>query len=412
MARRAAWTALELIDGGAHYEDALLRALSDVTAQGERALCWQLVLGVLRQRSLLDAVIEAASRRTTRNIDPAVLRCLRLGVLEARFFRTPVHAAVDQAVELTRTVKAAHAASFVNAVLRHQAEFTPGADAASGHPAWMIRRWRARWGDATAPWMAANQEPAEVYLVPREDPAGVSRAFQHAGITLLPDRGALKLPPRVGAIPDLPGFTEGRWWVMDPAALAVADLVPDVPEVLDMCAAPGGKSFRLAARGLAVTAADNSAPRLERLRDGAARLGMLADEHGKPGTIHVIQEDWRPESPTLSPGRWPAVLLDAPCSGLGTLRRNPDIRWRRTEAELGARAQLQTSLLRAAAIMVAPGGSIVYAVCSPEPEEGPMVAASLGWPIRAVLDTSPSGAATPGGNDGQDAFWACRMERP
>ena len=256
--RLAALRALVAVERGEHAEDAL-----DDNAPSfanDRGLAWHIVLGVLRNRPGVDAVIEQAARRTVENLDPPVLAALRIGLFELRFSRVPPHAAVDQAVEACRAVGVGHASGFVNAVLRNQGRFEPPEQARTGHPAWLVERWRARYGAAADAWMEANNQPAAIYLAAKEDPAGMARAFQHAGIPLTPaGEGIFRLPEQAGAVEALPGFAEGRWWVMDPAAAAVADLVgPLAPgvEVLDACAAPGGKSFRLASRGARVFATE------------------------------------------------------------------------------------------------------------------------------------------------------------
>lgn len=394
--RLAAVQALVAVDRGEHAEDALARLAPYDPA--DRALAWHLVLGVLRLRSGLDAVICAAAKRQTQNMDPEVLAALRMGVFELRFSRTPAHAAVDQAVEAAKAGGAGHAAGFVNAVLRRQGDFDPPKDDRLGHPDWLVARWRARYGDAADAWMAANNQPAPVYLVAKEDPAGVVRDFQHRGLALTPvAEGVLRLPEGAGSVEDLPGFEEGRWWVMDPAAVAVADLVGDVDgkRVLDACAAPGGKSFRLASRGAKVLATDVDEARLARVREGAERLGL---------PVETRAHDWL-AAPLDGVEPFDAVLVDAPCTALGILRRHPDIRWRRRPEDVVAAASRQAALLANAAKLVAPGGALVYAVCSPEPEEGPQVAATLGWPIEATFDNAPA-------VDGADVFWGCRMRRP
>lgn len=392
--RLAAVRALLAVEEGEHAEDALARLAPADPA--DRALAWHLVLGVLRQRSGLDAVISAAAKRTPRNIDPEALAALRMGVFELRFSRTPPHASVDQAVEAARAAGVGHAAGFVNAVLRKQGDFTPPPADRLGHPAWLVARWRARFGDDADRWMEANNSPAPVSIVAKEDPSGVARDFQHGGLALTPvGDGVLRLPEGVGAVEELPGFAEGRWWVMDPAAVAVADLAGDVDNktALDTCAAPGGKSFRLASRGARVTATDVDATRLARVDEGAARLGLSV-------ATRVHDWGWGPME-----GRFDVVLVDAPCTALGLLRRHPDIRWRRRPEDIPAAAEKQRALLANAAKCVAPGGVLVYAVCSPEPEEGPDVAATLGWPIEATFSNAPA-------LDGADAFWGCRMRAP
>ncbi len=395
--RRAAAEALLAVESGEHVEDALARLAPSDGA--DRALAWNAALGVLRRRSALDDLIRQAARRAVRTLDPAVLAVLRVGVFELRETRTPPHAAVDQAVELARALKVGHAAGFVNAVLRNQHGFTPDPEAALGHPAWLVHAWRARYGqEAADAWMNANNLPAPIFLVAKEDAAGVSRAFQHAGVALgATAEGVFRVPEGAGRPEEWPGYAEGRWWIMDPAAVAVADLLGPVDglRVLDACAAPGGKTFRLASRGAEVLATDVDERRLERLGDGARRLGVA---------LSVRAVDWAQAGATVD-GAFDAAIVDAPCSGLGTLRRHPDARWRRRPEDLVANADRQRAILHAVARAVRPGGAIVYAVCSPEPAEGVEVARSLGWPIEAVFDNAPS-------PDGADVFWAARMRAP
>lgn len=386
----AARTLLD-VDRGVHVEDALGRyAPNDA---GDRSLAWHLALGVLRNRLGLDGVITTAARRAPRTLDAEVLAVLRLGIFETQFGRVPPHAAVDQAVELARRLGVGHASGFVNAVMRKQLDLKVDPALAHGHPDWLAARWRARYGEVDAnAWMLANNAPAPLYLVAREDPAGLCRLLQHAGIVAVPvGDGVFQVPS--APVDTLPGFEEGLFWVMDPAAVAVADLVPDVAEVIDVCAAPGGKSFRLASRGIRVVATDRSEDRLGRLRENAARLRM---------PVEAVTHDWERSAMDCEAS---AILLDAPCTGLGTLRRHPDIRWRREEADIRAAAEKQARILLNAAMCVAPGGCLVYAVCSPEPEEGPEVAATLGWPIEARFENAPC-------TDGADAFFAVRMRRP
>jgi 16S rRNA (cytosine967-C5)-methyltransferase len=375
--------ALLAVEEGQNADEALARLVPADPA--DRALAWNVALGALRNRAALDAGIVAAARRAVWTLDPPVLAVLRAALYELTFTRTPPHAAVDQAVELTRALHAGHAAGFVNAVLRRARVPTEG-DVALGFPEWLVARWRARIGsEALAAWARACAEPAPVHVVVKDDPAGVASAFQKAGVVVTPvAEGVFRLPPRAGRVDALPGFAEGRWWVMDPAAVAVADLVPDVPVVVDTCAAPGGKSLRLAARGRR---------RLDRLRENTARLGLPVEAR-----VH----DWA-AGPLA--GAWPAVLVDAPCTALGLVRRHPELRWRRVEADIRAAQARQLAILRNAALAVAPGGCLVYAVCSPEPEEGEEVARSLGWACEAVFRNE-------GNAEGADVFWACRLRRP
>lgn len=390
--RVAAALALLEVEDGRNVEEALARCIPDDAA--DRSLAWNLAFGVLRHRPALDEAITIAARRAVWTLDPPVLIALRAGLYELAFTRTPPHAAVDQGVELVRALGAAHAAGFVNAILRRAVVPTEG-DVSLGFPRWIVERWRARLGAPAADiFMIACSAPAPVHIVVKEDSAGVAASFQKAGVAVVPaGNGVFRLPPRAGRIDELPGFAEGRWWVMDPAAVAVADLVPDVPVVLDTCAAPGGKSLCLASRGMRVQATDLEPGRLDRLQENAARVGL---------TVESRVHDW---SVAPMPGQWPAVLVDAPCTALGLVRRHPELRWRRTEADVRAAHERQKRILRNAATVVAPGGCLVYAVCSPEPEEGPEVAAILGWKLEAVFQNE-------GNQEGADVFWGCRMRRP
>ncbi len=388
--RAAAAAALLAVDAGENVEEALARLSPHDAA--DRALVWNTVLGVLRNRAAIDVGIAAAARRAVWTLDAAVLAVLRVGAYELAFSRTPPHAAVNEAVEASRALRVGHASGLVNAVLR-RVQVPRTGDVSLGFPEWIVRRWRDRHHDVDA-YLRACNEPASIYIVAKDDPGGVAASFQHAGLVLVPaGPGVFRLPARSGRVDELPGFAEGRWWVMDAAAVAVADLVPDgVQTVLDTCAAPGGKSFRLASRGFRVTCTDLEEARLGRVRESAARLGFELD---------VAVHNWT----TPHPGQFDAVLVDAPCTALGLVRRHPEIRWRRREADIAEAARLQAKILAQAARCVAPGGCIVYAVCSPEPDEGPAVAASLGWPIEAVFDNAANA-------DGSDVFYGCRMRRP
>ncbi|MFZ5480293.1 MAG: RsmB/NOP family class I SAM-dependent RNA methyltransferase [Myxococcota bacterium] len=389
--RLAAVRALIAVEDGEHVEDALAKLAPQ--DPGDRALAWHVALGVLRNRSALDAAIREGARRAPWTLDPPVLAALRVGLFELAHSRTPPHAAVDQAVEACRAAGAPHASGLVNAVLRRP-PYTPTPEEALGHPDWIVARWRARYGEAADAWMAANNQPAPVFVVAKEDPAGVARDFQHRGLALTPvGEGVFRLPEGAGAIEALPGYEEGRWWVMDPAAVAVADLVGEAVEVLDACAAPGGKSFRLASRGARVFATDVDEARLARVQEGAERLDL---------PVWAEVHDWT-KGPLARV--FPAVLVDAPCTGLGTLRRHPDIRWRRKPEDVARNADRQRVILANAARCVAPGGVLVYAVCSPEPEEGADVAATLGWPEEARFVNAPALA-------GEDCFQAFRLRRP
>jgi 16S rRNA (cytosine967-C5)-methyltransferase len=238
------------------------------------------------------------------------------------------------------------------------------------------------------------------------------------GATLLPT-GTLRLP-HAGAVRDLPGYDDGAWWVQDAAAALPARLLGDVrgATVIDLCAAPGGKAMQLAAAGARVVAVDRSKPRMARLQENARRTALAID------SVVADAAAWRPERPVQH------VLLDAPCSSTGTLRRHPDVAWLKSQADVARMAPLQDALLDAAAAMLAPDGTLVYCVCSLQREEGPdriaaLLARNNGLRRRPVaageiggladlvtaegdLRTLPCHLADHGGMDG---FYAARLVR-
>lgn len=381
--RLAAVRALIQIDRGAHADDALAVLVPPDPA--DRGLAWHLVLGVLRRRGALDALIEQLAKRKISSLDPAPLAALRVGLYEILLSRTATHAAVDQAVEACRAAGGGRASGFVNAILRKGSTAQLSDDPWLDLPPWLRERF-AGYGA----WIARCRDAAPLCGVVRPGdplPEGLAVAPAMAGGQVVPDTFVVQDPR--GQVERLPGFADGRWWVMDPASVAVADLVLDAlgqgrgARVLDACSAPGGKSFRLATRGASVLAVDHSAARLARLREGAARLKL---------EIPTRQHDWL-DGPMPGAEQFDAVLVDAPCTGLGTVRRHPEIRWLRLPSDPAAMALRQLPILRAAATHVAPGGALIYAVCSPMPEEGPGVVSELtGWAVeRAWSSVPPTG---------------------
>ncbi len=285
---------------------------------------------------------------------------LLAGVCELLFLDVAPHAAVDAANRLAASDnKAVHFKSLINAVLRRVAKdgksLLAQKDAVRlNTPDWLWQRWSAAYGEEITRAIAAAhsaQPPTDFVL-------------RDAGATSLPD--AVILPGGIlriadtGRVDALPGFSDGTWWVQDFAATLPVRLLGDVREqsLIDLCAAPGGKTMQLAALGAHVTAIEREPQRLIRLRENLERLKLKAD------LVEADLRDYTP--PTLAP----FVLLDAPCSATGTIRRHPELPWIKSAGDINLSAQAAGEFLDAAALMVAPGGTLLFAVCSLEPEEG------------------------------------------
>ncbi|MCA9492825.1 MAG: hypothetical protein KC621_22985, partial [Myxococcales bacterium] len=275
-ARVAAAAALIAVEEeGIHLEDALAARLPEDKA--DRDLGWFLAYGVLRHRGHVDAALRGSCSRPLGGLDPAVRAALRVGAFERLYARTRPHAVVHQAVEVVRALGAGRAHGLVNAVLRR----LPGPDELDlsradrlDTPAWLVDRWTERYGEAAVDaWCEANTEPPPLFVVAKDPSAPLpsdGAPVAVAGRTL---PGVARIAPSDPTA--RAGFAEGAFWVQDAASVAVADLVPDdAVRVLEPCAAPGGKSFRLASRGKQVFAADRDGRRLELLRQGAERLGL------------------------------------------------------------------------------------------------------------------------------------------
>ncbi len=442
-ARAAALRILQRVDSGDAYASLLLDheqpALRDPR---EGRLLRELVLGVLRRRSILDHVIETLSGRSVDRLDPPVRAALRAGTYEILFLdRVPAFASVDRAVELVKHGPSRAAAGLVNAVLRRVAregrERLPAAPASGdtaalalyhAHPRWWVERLVARAGatDAARLLEADNLAAAPVLALNRARTRreALARRLREEGVitepcVFAPD--ALRV--REGTLTSSRALADGWCWVQDEASQLVALLAGEQPgpRVADLCAAPGGKTMALLARLPAagrVLACDRSPARLRRLDENLRRIGarervdLLAVDLVRPGAALAATFD--------------DVLLDAPCTGTGTLRRHPEIRWRLRPEDPARLAVLQGRLLDAAAALVRPGGRLVYSVCSLEPEEGQGARDAflernpafriedprpgLPAPARALVD--PSGALrTAPDRGGLDGFFAALLVR-
>lgn len=341
----------------------------------DRAFARRLYATVFRRLGEIDRLIartcERAPKRTVRNL-------LRLGIAQLVHLGTPPHAAVAETVALTRRLVPAYA-GFVNAVLRRIAREAPqplaGEEAARVNtPGWLFAAWSRAWGEEAAVRIAlAHLREPPLDIRPLADP---ERWAERLGGELLPT-GVVRLS-RTLPVEELPGYAEGAWIVQDVAAGLPALLLGARPgeRVLDLCAAPGGKTVQLAAAGARVVAVDVSAARLVRLRDNLARTGLAE-------RVEVVEADVRTFRPAAPAAR---MLLDAPCTATGTIRRHPDIPHTKRPEDVARMAALQAELLAAAARMVEPGGVLVYAVCSLQPEEGEERIAAL---LEAGHDLAP-----------------------
>jgi 16S rRNA (cytosine967-C5)-methyltransferase len=321
----------------------------------DRAFARILVLTALRRLGPLDRALDARIPRPPPEI---VRNILRLGAVQALVLGVPPHAAVSASVDLAESLaEARRFKGLVNAVLRGLIREPPNlSDPEALAPSWLLARWSAAWGRTSALAVAAviAGEP-DTDLTLRGDPGALTEAL---GLTQV--AADTWRTSRRGEVSAWEGFAEGRWWVQDASAAVPARLLNPRPglTVLDLCAAPGGKTLQLAAAGAEVTALDRSQGRLHRVRENLERTGLTAE---------VIAAD----AATWDDGRtFDAVLLDAPCSATGTFRRNPDVLWAVKPGDIAALAGAQARLLDAAARRVRPGGRLVYCVCSLEPEEG------------------------------------------
>jgi len=327
----------------------------------------------LRDRALVRTLVATVLRRlgTLRHLlaqwlklpagAPRVETALLLGAAQILWLEVPDHAAVDLAVRLVQADRrAARYAGLVNAVLRRVTragtQLLSTVDSATlDTPQWLLARWENNYGTTTARAIAvANSHEPALDLTVKNDPEHWANVL---GGRVLPT-GSVRAIVH-GPISQLPGYADGAWWIQDAAAALPAKLLGDVRglAVADLCAAPGGKTAQLAAAGARVVAVDRAPERLERLRQNLTRLLLTAE------MVAADVTEWQA-------GPFDAVLLDAPCSSTGTIRRHPDIPWLKRAADIPALAALQRRLVARAVQLTKPGGVLVYCSCSLEPEEG------------------------------------------
>lgn len=409
-----------LLDEAAE-NSAALNALSE----RDRALALRIAKTVLRRLGEIDALIDAfldqpvVQKGGRKGLE--IQNILRLGLAQLLFMNVADHAAVDTTVRLCKGQALSGYRKLVNAILRragregHKALDTLDAPALNT-PGWLFESWTATFGPDTARAIAAqHMEEPPLDITPKADPAQWAEKLQ---ARLMPT-GTLRLEHK-GGVTQLEGFEDGAWWVQDMAASLPARLLGNVEgmDVIDLCAAPGGKTMELAAAGARVVAVDRSANRLKRVEQNLTRTKLNAK------VVTADAETWRPKMLA------DAVLLDAPCSATGTARRHPDVLRLKTQADVDKLAALQGRLLKATIDMVRPGGQIVYCTCSLQPEEGeqqieavlksgapvelapikPAEAGALGEIVtqQGYLRTLPCHLADQGGMDG---FFAARLRK-
>jgi 16S rRNA (cytosine967-C5)-methyltransferase len=354
----------------------LLAAREPDLSPADRDLLREIVFGVLRNRSGLDAELASVSRAPLARLAPDLREILEVALYQIRHLdRVPAYAAVDEAVRHARASGGERAAKLVNAVLRRLADRaapavrgTSAADLAreTSHPEFLVRRWIERFGRATTcQILEADNAPSAIDLLVnprRTNPETLREALAGEGVVTEPSPfSPLGLSVVSGNPLGSRFFREGHFTVQDVGAQALALLLPPGDLLVDLAAAPGGKSFAALAFGRAQRAIslDRSTVRLARFAENARRLEM--------GEARAVAADFL--APPLEPGRFDRVILDAPCSGTGTLRKNPEIRYRVSPAGIEKLSRLQAQALASAADLLAPGGYLLYATCSLEEEE-------------------------------------------
>lgn len=412
-----------VVHRGRSLKGEFAKALPTLDDPRDRALVEAICFAALRERARYAAALDAWVAKPLARRDDPLKALLYAGFAQLDALQLPAHAAVDATVEAARAMGRTHQAGMVNALLRRaQREGLPTADPAQAWPAWLLAELRSDWPDDADAILAASAAPAPLWLrVNRR--LGTREAYlerlRDAGIdatatAALPD--ALRLAGS-RAVADLPGFEDGAVSVQDASAQAVADALAPAPgaRVLDACAAPGGKAAHLLERDptLRLVALDIDARRLRRTAETLARVSPAHDV-----VLKAADATWPPEWWDGIP--FDAVLIDAPCSATGIVRRQPDILLHRRESDLDALVATQMALLDALWPVLAPGGTLVYATCS-------LLARENGVQVDAFLARTPDAVAEPlddrfgrvagagrqrlPGEDGMDGFFYARLRK-
>ena len=417
------------------YASVLLASREQELQPLDRALCYQLVMGVLRRQLWLDRLIEYYSNRQVAELDVAVGVVLRLGLYQLRFLsRVPASAAVNESVNLIHSARLRSAGGLVNAVLRRatrEPEVDPTSNiedpierlsVATSHPAWLIERWTKAFGVAETEALAlANNEPSPVafrVVNNRAPEVDVCERLRQSGAEVVPSKitsGAWRITGAGDLLAELASV--GQVYLQDEASQLVAGSLDVRPghRVLDLCAAPGSKTTQIAdlSRDSAViVAADLYKHRLNTVVLSAQLQGLRG--------IHCVELDGLHSLP-FGEDSFDRVLVDAPCSGTGTLRRNPEIRWRISPADILDLSGRQKQLLGNASRVVKPGGRLIYSTCSVEPDENEAVVQTFlenndtfrqaQLQLDSSLGTSSGAARTWPQREGSDGFFICALER-
>jgi len=356
--RLAAFRALQDISGGRHLDDGLRHA--GELAPRDRAFVRLLVTTVLRRGGQIDRVLDQIMAKRPAGRSRDAIGILRLGAAQLLFLETGAHAAVDSTVNLMRTTGFDTMTGLANAVMRRLSrdgmEILATTSPEDNLPDWILRSWHHHWGqERTRHTMELAMVPPPLDITPLRDPGEWAARLDGVLVDNHTVRRDFDGDPT-----QLVGFEQGAWWVQDAAAALPARLFGNIAgrRVVDLCAAPGGKTAQLVAAGAQVTAIDTSERRLRILRRNLQRLNMAAE---------LVQTDGRRYRPK---DKVDAVLIDAPCSATGTLRRRPDVPGHRTAADVEKLAKTQSELLAAAGEWLVPGGRLIYATCSLQHEEG------------------------------------------
>jgi 16S rRNA (cytosine967-C5)-methyltransferase len=365
-ARRAALRLLDaVLRRGETLDQASTAATANLLTSSDAALARAIASEALRWLVDLDALIDSATRQNLA-ADAKARAVLRIMLAQWLRLDTPPHAVVATGLPLLTGGPRRLAHGVFGTLVRNEVKL-PEAPT-------LPERVSARWGERARAIAAGLAEPPPLDVSLRDEATATEWAAKLGGVSLAP--GHVRLP-RGTAVTELPGFGEGAWWVQDLAATLPARLLGpgENRRILDLCAAPGGKTLQLAAMGWQVTALDVSGRRLKLLRDNLARTGLTAE------VVVADALEWEPTEP------FDAIVLDAPCTATGTARRHPDVLHRIDERQIAEMSELQAALVRRAARWLKPGGRLVYAVCSLEPQEGEEQAA------RVTLPTDPIRAA-------------------